>query len=124
MSQSHVAACEAGRRPISAEQEERIRLALRPAPSQVLRERAADVRRIAAQHGAERISVFGSVARGEDSFDSDVDLLVKLRPGVGLFDLVAMRNEIATLLGRPVDIVSETALKPRDDDIRRDAVAL
>jgi predicted nucleotidyltransferase len=124
MSQSHVAAYEAGRRPISADQENRIVLALRRSPSQVLREHAAEVRSIAAQHGAERVYVFGSVARGEDSFDSDIDLLVKLRPGVGLFDLVAMRNEIETLLGRPVDIVSEAALKPRDDDIRREAVAL
>jgi predicted nucleotidyltransferase len=124
MSQSHVAAYEAGRRPISADQEKRIALALRRSPSQVLRDHAAEVRSIAAEHGAERVSVFGSVARGEDGFSSDVDLLVKLRPGVGLFDLVTMQDEIEMLLGIPVDVVSEAALKPRDDDIRREAVAL
>lgn len=124
MSQSHVAAYEAGRRPISAEQEQRIVRALRRPPSEVLKEHTAEVRRIATEHGADAVKVFGSVARGEDGFDSDLDLLVRLRPGVGLFDLVMMRSQIETLLGVPVDIVSEAALKPRDDDIRREAVTL
>lgn len=98
--------------------------ALRPLPSTLLRDHAAEVRRIAGGLGADRVSVFGSIARGEDGPDSDVDLLVRLRAGVGLFDLVTMRDEIEAVLGVPVDIVSEGALKPRDDGIRLEAVAL
>jgi predicted nucleotidyltransferase len=90
----------------------------------VLRDHAAEVRRISADHGATDVRAFGSVARGDDRYDSDVDLLVKLRPGTGLFELSAMRHEIATLLRIPVDIVSEGGLKERDAAIRREAVAI
>lgn len=42
---------------------------------------------LAHQHGARRVSLFGSLARGEESADSDIDLLVELEPGRSLFDL-------------------------------------
>ena len=123
-SQSHVAAYEAGRRPISPVQERRIREALRPRPADVLRAHAAEVRDIAASHGATQVRVFGSVARGEDRYDSDIDLLVALRPGVGLFDLAEMRHELESVLGVSVDLVSEGGLKGRDDAVRAEAVAV
>lgn len=55
--------------------------------------------------------VFGSVARGEDTEDSDVDLLVDLSPEVGLVGLAGLERELAALLGRPVDIVPASSLK-------------
>ncbi|MGH3475792.1 MAG: nucleotidyltransferase family protein [Pseudonocardiaceae bacterium] len=66
------------------------------------------------RYGVARIDVFGSVARGEDREGSDVDLLYELRPGVRLgWDIETLSDELADLLGRPVDLVSRRALHPR-----------
>jgi predicted nucleotidyltransferase len=67
----------------------------------------------ARRNGASNVRVFGSVARGEDGPDSDVDLLVDLEPGVSLFDLGRMEVELEQILQRPVDLVPERMLKPR-----------
>lgn len=64
----------------------------------------------AAANGAEQIRVFGSVARGEESDQSDVDFLVALKPGRGLLDLTRLELELETLLGRRVDVVTEEGL--------------
>ena len=60
------------------------------------------------------LSVFGSVARGEDRDGSDVDLLVTFLPGaiVTLFTLVELQSELAELLRRQVDLVPKDGLKP------------
>lgn len=57
------------------------------------------------------VRVFGSVARGEDTEDSDVDLLVDLTSEVGLVGLAGLERELAELLRRPVDIVPASSLK-------------
>jgi hypothetical protein len=75
-------------------------------------------------HRGRTVAVFGSVARGEDRPDSDIDFLVEFEPGTSLFDLMRLEDELRALLGRSVDVVSTGALLDRDDDIRRDAVAL
>lgn len=67
----------------------------------------------AARHGLSNVRVFGSVARGEDGPDSDVDLLVDLAPEVSLFDLGRAEVELERILERPVDVVPERMLKPR-----------
>lgn len=69
-------------------------------------------------------SVFGSVATGRDRADSDVDFLVRFAPGSSLVDLLHLQDDLAELLGRPVDVVSEAALKPRDCHILAEAVAI
>jgi predicted nucleotidyltransferase len=56
--------------------------------------------------------LFGSVARGEDGPESDVDLLVDSGPDVGLLQLIALRDEVGDALGTPVDVVPVHALKP------------
>jgi predicted nucleotidyltransferase len=66
----------------------------------------------AERNGMSNVRVFGSVARGEDGPDSDVDLLVDLEPGTGLLSLGRMEVELTELLGRPVDIVPARMLKP------------
>jgi predicted nucleotidyltransferase len=67
-------------------------------------------------HGIERLSFFGSILRNDFNADSDVDVLVRFKPGqtVGL-KIVAMEEELADLLGlgRKVDMVSEKYLNPR-----------
>ncbi len=55
---------------------------------------------------------FGSVARGDDSASSDVDLLVDIDEGVGLLDLIGLERELTELLGVDVDVVPADALKP------------
>ncbi len=66
----------------------------------------------AAQRGASNVRVFGSVARGEDSDQSDVDLLVDLRSDVGLLALSGLAREIGEILGVEVDVVPADSLKP------------
>ncbi len=65
---------------------------------------------IAHQYHANNIRVFGSVVRGEEREDSDIDLLVDFMPGTTLLDQVGLIDALSTALGRKVDVVSERAL--------------
>ena len=76
-----------------------------------LRSRRAQVLALTSRHGVKVLGVFGSVARGEDRPDSDVDLLVELPAGMGLFALARVQNDLEELLGSPVDLICESALK-------------
>ncbi|HET6228608.1 MAG TPA: nucleotidyltransferase domain-containing protein [Longimicrobiaceae bacterium] len=62
--------------------------------------------------GVESIALFGSVARGDARPDSDVDVLVDVRPGVGFFGLFRVQERLEALLGTRVDLVARDALKP------------
>jgi len=55
----------------------------------------------ATRHGASDVRVFGSVARGEESSDSDIDLLIKLDPDRSLLDQIALQQELSALLHSP-----------------------
>ena len=79
---------------------------MRPRPSEALRGHEAEVLRVAARNGATRVRVFGSVAKGSDTIDSDLDLLVDPAPRTSLFDLFRMEDELAALLGVDVEVVS------------------
>jgi uncharacterized protein len=78
-----------------------------------LRQRRKAIIRAAEGRRARNVRVFGSVARGDDSVSSDVDLLVDLDEGVGLLDLIGLERELTELLGVDVDVVPSDALKPR-----------
>lgn len=81
--------------------------------------------RIAAEHGARNVRVFGSVARGTASEASDLDLLVAMEPGRSLLDLVALNQDLEEALGHPVDVVSEGGLSPYlRERILAEAIAL
>jgi len=82
-----------------------------PVGRQVRRKRR-DLVAAAAAHGVTNLRVFGSVARGEDRPDSDVDLLVDLPPDIGLFGLGQVRAELEAILGTKIDLVSASDLKP------------
>ena len=66
------------------------------------------------QYSVRSISVFGSVARGENRPESDVDLLVEFDPEarIGLFTFVYLKDLLSELLGCPVDLVTPDALHP------------
>jgi uncharacterized protein len=67
---------------------------------------------LAEQRGAHNVRVFGSVARGDDTDLSDVDLLVDLDDGVGLVALAGLRRQLSELLKVDVDVVPAATLKP------------
>jgi len=72
-----------------------------------------EIVQIARRHGASNIRVFGSVARSEADENSDIDFLVDLERGRSLLDLGGLLMDLQTLLGRPVDVVTEKGLRPR-----------
>lgn len=71
-----------------------------------------------------RVRVFGSVARGQATTGSDVDLLVHPDPGASLFDLAGFMSEVEDLLGVPVDVVSDRGTGATMERIRAEATAL
>lgn len=74
------------------------------------RERRAEILKLAEQRGARNLRVFGSVARGEATDTSDLDLLVEWEPGRSLLDHVALKQDLEDILGVSVDIGSERGL--------------
>ena len=79
----------------------------------LLQQKREEILRIAAQHGAHNVRVFGSVARGEAGPESDIDFLVELEPGRSLLDHAALLLDLEQLLGRKVDVATERSLKER-----------
>jgi predicted nucleotidyltransferase len=67
---------------------------------------------IAARHGASNIRLFGSVLRGEERADSDIDLLVDMAEDRGFSDYLALVEELEGELARRVDIVIDRSLSP------------
>lgn len=69
---------------------------------------------ICRRYGVRQLSVFGSAARGEARPNSDIDLLVEFLPEAepGLLDHAGLMLDLAELLGRKVDLVSQNGLKP------------
>jgi predicted nucleotidyltransferase len=77
-----------------------------------------------AQHGAANVAVYGSVARGDDTAFSDIDLLVDFLPGASLIDEFRLENELREFLAADVDVVARAGLKARDQHIRDEARTL
>lgn len=84
----------------------------------MLQEKREEILALAAKHKAKHVRVFGSVARGEDGPESDVDFLVDFEDGTRLMEKLRLMVELEDLLGRRVDVVSEPALDPL---VRREA---
>ena len=77
-----------------------------------IEERRDEILCIAARHGARNVRVFGSVARGEDQADSDVDLLVEMENDRSLLDLVGLEQDLEELLACNVDVSTEASIHP------------
>jgi predicted nucleotidyltransferase len=78
--------------------------------SKTVEQNRAMILKLAARHGARNVRVFGSVSRGEEGPESDIDLLVDLEPGRSLMDLGGLLMDLEELLGRKVDVVTEKGL--------------
>jgi len=59
----------------------------------------------------ERIGIFGSFARNEDTSESDIDILVKFKNTISLLDLARIHRELSQILGKNVDLVTESSIK-------------
>ena len=90
-----------------------------------VRRRRNDLIAAAAAYGVQNLRVFGSVARGQDGSDSDVDLLADLPAGLSLFGLGRVEAELEAILGSRVDLIPAQDLKPGvRERVERDLVAL
>jgi len=85
---------------------------------QALRLKREQILEIAVRHGVTHIRVFGSVARGDDRTDSDVDLLVRAGPKTTAWFPGGLVVELEKLLERPVQVVTERGL----NDLLRDRI--
>lgn len=74
------------------------------------------LRKFVSEHGSEygisRIGIFGSVARGQQTEDSDVDVLIEA-PVLDLLSLVGIKRQLEELFGSPVDVVRKTEYMPQ-----------
>ena len=80
--------------------------------NKILQSRRGEILRIARSHGASGLRLFGSLTRGKKAPNSDIDILVELKPKASLLDLIAMKHELEDLLQCKVDLVTEDALSP------------
>lgn len=94
-------------------------------PADKLRRHRRRLLDAAEKHGIGHLRAFGSLARGEATAASDVDLLVDLKPGHTLLDLAAFRREAGEILDLPVDVATADMLKDRiRDEVLSEALPL
>ena len=90
-----------------------------------LRAHRKDILRLAARYGVSNVRIVGSVARGDATATSDVDLLVTLPPDCSVFDLVGLWLDMQELLGCAVSLIPDSA---SDEaflrEVQKDAVSL
>jgi predicted nucleotidyltransferase len=80
---------------------------------ELLKAKREEILRVCARYGAYNVRVFGSVARGEATEESDIDLIVDFEPGRSLLDHAGLWLELQELLGVRVDVVSSRGIKAR-----------
>jgi predicted nucleotidyltransferase len=64
------------------------------------------------KYGVTRAALFGSIVKGEETKDSDIDILVEFEPGRSLLDLAGLKAELERILNRKVDVVTYRSLHP------------
>jgi predicted nucleotidyltransferase/DNA-binding XRE family transcriptional regulator len=122
IAQSNLSAYESGKRRMGAAMERRLRDAL-TLPSERLRAKRVEVLRFLADAGVANPRVFGSVATGDDTPSSDIDILVDVPPDMGLA-FFGLGPGLEEILGVPVDVVSSGGLKAGYRRVLEEAVAL
>ncbi|NJR70007.1 MAG: nucleotidyltransferase family protein [Synechococcales cyanobacterium CRU_2_2] len=70
-----------------------------------------DIIALAARYNAANVRLFGSVARGDDRPDSDVDLLVDVQQQWSLFDHIGLMQDLEDLLGRKIDLIPANSIR-------------
>lgn len=84
-----------------------------------------DIRIVLKSHPVKKASLFGSYARGDNSKDSDVDILVELEKGQSLLDLVRLEKKLSENLGKKVDLVTYKSINTHVKDyILRDTLQI
>lgn len=124
VTQPRIAAYEKGRVVPTVQTLERLLSACRLRPSQVLERHRQEVLELIGSVGGRDVRVFGSVALGIDQAGSDVDLLVRLPNGMGLFELVALEQGLEDLLGVDVDVIDDHGHGPVVETARAQAARL
>ena len=94
-------------------------------PSVLLKRHRVELRRIAQENGLENVVVFGSVARGQDTPDSDLDLVADVPEGLDLFAVAVIEEAMSAVIGRKVDLGERRCLKPHvRQNVDRESVPL
>ena len=94
-------------------------------PSEALPQYRETIRQLVQQAGMANPRVFGSVLRGEDREDSDLDILVDPAPRTSLLDMAGLQIEIEQLVGVKVDLRTPAEIHPRfRDEVLSEAVSL
>ena len=91
-----------------------------------IRAKRDEIYAIARAHKAEKLWVFGSCARKEETPESDVDFLVEFVPKTTIFDYVKLKDSLSQVLGRNVDVVDSFAMERGDRfsiEVAKDRVA-
>jgi hypothetical protein len=92
---------------------------------ELLHQYRAEIERIAAKHGAFDIRVFGSVVRGQEHRDSDIDLLVKTEAKTSPWFPGGLIADLEDILGRKVEVVTEKGLNPFiREEVMKEAIPL
>lgn len=65
---------------------------------------------VASQHGVNKVKIFGSALKGEETPESDIDLLVDCKEECSLFDLIGLKQELEQMFGRKIDIVTPNSI--------------
>lgn len=92
---------------------------------ETLRQTREEILAISSKYHADNVRLFGSVARGDERLDSDIDFLVDFQPGSTLFDQISLIEALSNKLGRKVDVVSSRALNRHlAQKIQQEAVKL
>ena len=94
-----------------------------PTLAQIRARLAAQRADLAARYHVREIGIFGSYVRGTQRADSDIDMLVTFAQTPSLFTILALEDELAVLLGHPIDLAVRSALRPHiGQQILRDVV--
>jgi hypothetical protein len=64
------------------------------------------------RYGVMKAALFGSVVRGDERKDSDIDILVDIEKDIGLLEFIGLKQDLEDALGRPVDLVEYGTIKP------------
>ena len=113
-SQSRLSSYESGAMVPNPQTQARLLAAAKPLPGDALDQHRDDVKRLADTCGLDNVRVFGSIARNEDVYVSDIDLLVTPREGTSLYDMTEFAMLVEKITGYDVDVVSDRGRAPSD----------
>ena len=92
---------------------------------QFLRKHRKKIQKLAAKHGAYNVRLFGSVVREEETSESDIDVLVKLKKGKSFFDLMGFKIDLEDMCNCSVDVIHDKGVPTNiRDQVFSSAIAI